>query len=555
LKLTDFVAGGASASYGLSTAATGLNAGEAIAQGDLVVQAADGNAYWANDPASTFASWRPMLQASSAYGIVQGGAVPLTLSSINPPYGSSSTSAPQMRTTAVLTNGNIVVVWVTSTYQSNFSIISPTGSVVVPTTAIATTDNVNTGWNVCALTGGGFAVVYVNASVQYAYAVYSSAGALVGSYTVTGITATWGNPYCLVPLSNGSFAASFNASGGLYIGVLSVSCTVVSAFAVVGSTYTYSSLAALSGGGFVAYYAGSTAATWFTIYSNTGSVVVAQTASITPTTSVGGINAAGLSGGGFAVAAYATVSSTTGASVAIYNASGVLQGSIITLDPGFAPQLVPVLLAASQTDGGVFACWAGNVAQYGSYFRIAKFSASGVRVGSTFQTNLAPSTTANLLWTPDNGVMLFGFSGSASPYYIAVLYLNSSLSQPYPIASIGSSTTVPVAYANVFPAPSNLAIGNCFSILSTNMSGSPAATFNTYAFQVQQCAPIGVSNAAYAQGQTATVQVLGAAATRLTFAKPYAIDARSSYGQRMNLVGNLAIMNGIQGATPNRNIN
>lgn len=129
----------------------------------------------------------------------------------------------RQRFAAVLTNGNIVVVYAEgrpdNTTQGNplFRIVDTNFNTVVAETPITTAETVfRSAIGVTALVGGGFAVSYVTGSSTLRVAVYSNTGAVVtAAYTPSG----WAASIVQVdvePLPSGGFvvAANQTASGG-----------------------------------------------------------------------------------------------------------------------------------------------------------------------------------------------------------------------------------------------------------------------------------------------------------------------------------------------------
>lgn len=509
MKLTDFVAGGSTAASGLATASTSLNAGEAISQGDLVVQAADTNAYWANDPSSYFAAWRPLFQSSTLYSVPVAANTAFQGSSIG------GAAALNSKTTAVLTNGNIVVASCGPSYALvSVMILTPTGTVVLPQTTVVGSTSV-TNLSVCALTGGGFAVAWSGGSGYVGIYTFNSAGGVTGSFAppaAAGYTAA----FSIAALSNGNLVYTWggntSSNAQAYWGILSSTASVVVAATAIGpnSNYGSATVAALSGGGFVIHYPSTATQSAYAIYSNAGAVVLAQTNALAMTAGTPPYVAA-FSGGGFALCAISTATN-----VATFNAAGVQQGSTISLSvsaSGF-------IAIPSPIDGSLLL---GFLASSGPYsICIARISAAGALVSST--SSLTQTSGLSIGWnmalTPDNGLVVVSTPSGTTG---SLTYLNSSLVAQYPTSA---ASTVTSAGANV-SISTNGPIGCVAGANTAYVAGCPyvlvcgSGGINLYAIRVQQCAAIGVSSGAFAQGQSATVQILGAAATRLTFAKPF----------------------------------
>lgn len=143
-------------------------------------------------------------------GINESGVFPNTPTSIGLSVGNSGGSvvAPNA---AKLTNGNMVVVWVSGVGNSAiFRIVNEAGTEVVAATSIGTADSSIPTIAVAALTGGGFAVVWANLGPSFVYAVYSNTGTVVTSATTEASIGLSNSSLTVAPRPDGSFIVVAN---------------------------------------------------------------------------------------------------------------------------------------------------------------------------------------------------------------------------------------------------------------------------------------------------------------------------------------------------------
>lgn len=328
------------------TYGTSLTAGEAIASGDLVVQA-NGEAWAAGAPDTFLSMGRPTIVAGgnsltgrSVQAFSAGSSRgplnrvgPLLLASGNAAmmYDNGSgiwleiltvrglvASLTRVDSTAQypgrnnqgdfsfaeLTNGNIVVAWCSgSPYHVYFSIIDPTGQVIVAPTRFGSGVQVGSSsfmLGLAALTGGGFAItanLFTSSSYQRTcLGVYTNAGAVTLAITelesnTTNNTNTQHTK--IVALAGGGFgvfgllsnttqyrAQTFNAAGAQQ------GSTWVSSSAHGGGTGNLPSICQTSSGGWAAFYLNSSSEYRAVAFSSAGATATAEwvTGVITSTT-------------------------------------------------------------------------------------------------------------------------------------------------------------------------------------------------------------------------------------------------------------------------------
>lgn len=196
-----------------------LTAGEAITAGDLVVyEPQTSSAYYADDT-----GLRPIWRPSTVNGYPIVSATTLDSSF---PFGGYGVIG-----SAVLSNGNIVIIWITSTggFTVKFKIVDPNGATVVATTTAAT---MTAGYNqiffasVTALSGGGFVVFRGD----------FGGGSSNNLYKLTGFTNTGSSAFSEITI----------ATTGLSSGPCGASAATGTGFALVwadnGTSYVYSAL-------------------------------------------------------------------------------------------------------------------------------------------------------------------------------------------------------------------------------------------------------------------------------------------------------------------------
>jgi len=278
---------------------------------------------------------------------------------------------------ALLSNGNIVVVWANSTAGNwYFGIYNQNLTQIVAPTIIGNASG-NYPGVLTALTGGGFAVnLKFNTTVSGSgIAAYSNTGTQLLAPTLllaspATVANSNGTSYIIQALSNGSFLAATVASSG--------------------TSFTYS------------------------VYTNTGTQVVAPTA--TSFSGSGNICASSLSGY-FAIGYNQT---GTYPNVSVYNNSGTLQGTAYTY--GGASQKIGDIV----NDGTNF--YAVSVPT-SSYVSIATIPITGGASASYITTVGIGLTNSAIKANLNNGVLTFVSytSGTVSPIFYSYNLSNNSL--------------------------------------------------------------------------------------------------------------------------------
>jgi hypothetical protein len=528
MKLSDFVNSGAS---GLASIFSTFTAAEAIASGDIISQGTDGTVYWASDPNAADVH-HPLVLTSPTYN------VPVNQ------IANNATVINRLRYASTsLTNGNCVVVSIVST-GLYFEIFQSTGATVVGPTLIDGVEITETtyptgGVSVIELAGGGFAVGYLNAT-NAMLAIYSNTGAVVSAPQIA--VATGKQAVKLCQISNGNIVvfvgfitpsdlaafAIFSSVGVSVVAATSVGGQVISvAYAVdivPAGTGFFLAWSAWNGSSYV-YYA---------IYSATGTVVSA---------------AADISGNGGAAVANVQVvatiygfcvmysginaSSNLGTFIWAYNAAGTLIGDVSVA----GGQSNGARMIATGGGVGVYGVGSGNQLQYSWYSGTgptATTQATGITLASGgFGMNCQALNNGYILVSTAAGETVIMNAGA--PMGAAALLGNSGASD---------IAVFPVTAANLgLPASS----GPGWLVFLNNR-------IQVMIFNVVTRSPVGVAVAAAAAGAPVSAQVLGGTTGRLSFGRPYSIDARNFAlpGQCMSVTGNAVIMQGIQPPSANR---
>lgn len=540
---------GASSSTGTSNSAlqpvnTVVTTGEAVAQGQIAVLGGDGLAYYAVDPNANavLAAQRPISQLTNVYNGLQLPASTLATSANN------GSSYPNM-SGCVLSNGNYVVAWgVTVSNKVQFGIYNAGGLLQGAVVVVGTQSSSILSLNVVPLSGGGFALLYVNGTNNPVIAVYNNSGTVVlGATVVEAVTSILS--ISLTALTSGGFAvAYFNSTGFVYrYAVFSATGTVVLAPATVTTgtaiaTYANSvSICTLSGGGFVVSCGvtnGTNSTTWFALYNNAGVIQGALTSAGANTSTSGGfITSVGLVGGGFALAINAT---GIGQVLQIWSAAGVQVGGTLTL--ASAVWVSPNGFAISALPNGnvAFACAATSTDKSIAYAN----GTTGALIASQTGTAIPVGTSMGMSALSNNGVVIHSNNG------VTQLDANCAVVGP-----LNSAVPGVISGANyiciVLQLTSTPFVTWAVASSSTNVT---MAVLNA---TIQKRTPIGVFAASAASAASVPVQYVGNITLSTGFVQPYAINQQSASppGVKMSIVGNSAILYGIQAPATQRNIN
>ncbi|WP_332855314.1 hypothetical protein [Duganella sp. S19_KUP01_CR8] len=513
-------------------------AGEAVVQGQLACVGVDGLAYYALDPAGPGGALRPL-----------SGAIPPATPCAAGVSFALAGSANSHGTGCTLSNGNAVMVGSNgSTLQ--VGIYNPLGAqqggyITLPHAQ----PSIST--YAVALSGGGFALAYQDLGTQYAtVAVFSSSGTqiLAPSIVEAGVATS---SLAIAPLSGGGFAVAYcTSAGAVRYAVYSATGTVVQAPAATGlvGVLTASpcavSVCGLSSGGFVvAAMVFNQISTYFSRFNAAG---VAQQTAINlnnaggTSNPYGSVCTVGLAGGGFIIVHHygASVSAT----ITTLSAAGSVVGAQYS-SGATGSNYFPGCAAVARSDGSAV------VATPGSVF----IANSNGTIGVQFATTI-PHTT--VVTQADNGWIVVG--GYGANLEVRDSSLNSLATLQYANLGLfsGQLNAAPICLLPVGRSP----VRSAAPLVLALTPGSAGARFASIALTGvtgQKTTPIGVFGASAAAGSAVPVQYQGVATLAGGFVQPFTIDANSASppGQRMAVVGNQAMLSGIQPPQNRRQIN
>lgn len=402
------------------------------------------------------------------------------------------------RFAAVLTNGNIVQVWINhsnSTVNINcpyFRVISPSGTVVVSPTLISATYTVAASpISVVALTGGGFAVGWISTSGGTAnsvnYAIYSNTGTVTYAVVQDTSFGTISNsrPIEMTNLANGGFAIAVkNAATNIFI--RAYSSTGVGAYSTISTGIATNSNATSFGfvsrsDSSVCCVSNRNSTTYdYAIYSSTGTTIVASTSfSVTSTTVQGGPDASILSDGTTIVFAYYNT-----------NGSGYTYPALRFLPTGnvLGSEVVGIpnanLYSKYNYAGyyiGVLGITGSNVMLFFSdafgYMQYAFYNSSGTCISGSNATGAIPLQIPGGYSAEGNRITLLESSGSVFAYW------NYALTTQCPVqqicAKISTSTYLVIPVLSTAGTPYTVASQPTGALITSTVNPSSASYYST----------------------------------------------------------------------------
>ena len=517
---------------------TGFNVGD-------VVYYQNGNYVSPNVTPSAFAN----PGTSLTFNINQNAPLPSYIggsSAVTPTLGSTSASGvgflggSNNKSTAVLTNGNIVQVWeqyygLTNPKAPYFQIVTSAGVQVVAPTAISTTYlmNVTANITVCALSGGGFAVLWINAAGGTAqkpcYAVYTNAGAVTtaatNDTTYSQTTADTQLP-SIAPLPNGGFVTLVkNTSGVIYYKIWTSTGTQTVAWTTTGITSITSAflkiapaIAVRSTSEFIVADITATTQIKYAIFTAAGATTVAATAItsnyITFASTVwGAIDATILTDGTTYVIALGGLNKVTGFSSEITyipipagNTVGTelpiptvnLNSNSVATNP---PTFVSIL---GITGGGYVIAFNDSIGS----IKYAFFNSSGVATSGTNLLGTLPLNIPNTYVSPFSKLTIIELTGAVNFYFTPDLVTNIP-SNVFTV-QISESTFLPTYSSTIASVLGTLSSSNASSLslanstltgfkytltnqetdlytVSPTLSASPTLISNTACFATSSC--------------------------------------------------------------------
>ncbi|MYM70539.1 hypothetical protein GTP45_27555 [Pseudoduganella sp. FT55W] len=545
---------------------TTVTVGEDVQQGQIAVLGEDNLAYYGADPAVPANSVRPIVNLTPIINaiLMPAPARPTDTNGINSTNQSSSWGGLNCIAGAALSNGNYVVAWQLNSgnFPVQFAIFNNAGQqqgAVVTVDGAAATGTTAFCVSIAALTGGGFALAFGRTVAPWVqYGVYDNNGAVVKALTavnaaITGVGGGGTQIYALA-LSNGGFALAYmNTSVPVTAyAVYDATGTVVKAnTALAGGGNGFVQGAAFSaaqGGGFVIAYSTQTNGTMVQKFKNDGTAVAAAAATGGGNSNYSAVTPNG-NAGGFAVASLVSANLT----VTLYNTNGIQAAAPASAGAVSTGATYPRIVGLANGDVAVAMMGSGtNITlafHSGTTGKVLK-SYTYAQIPLTYNSNADVSLYA----TKAGGLSLIGMLSGGSLQ--CAFDANYNLAAPYvalPTPYVPYGNTPPVFFPLVNPVKASADL----AVLAgqTNTGGLFVGQIMPY---MPRFIPLGVYTNNAAKGQTAQVQYTGSISLAVGFQAPYNVDAQSQTppGQRMSIVGNSVIMNGMQSSSRvRRNIN
>lgn len=526
-----------------------LEAGEAIKSGDLLVQASDAKAYWATDPAVPATGSRPLYQAADAY-FSQPNTTVSILGQANSLYEAIGCS------TVYFDDGSFLLA--TLNNDVGFAIFKPDGSVLTPRTSLGAYVTPSQGYYAIAtkkLPNGNAIVVFVGANSRPCFAVISPKGVIVKAVTQLDTVAAYTLSIAL--LANGNIAAAysfttspnyghklvvFGADGTLIKG------PIVIATGVPGLTPLSVAVSPAADGTFaVAWHA---SGCWFQTFSAAGDGQGSSVQFWSGTAAQQRLVLIPLTGGGYGLGHCPDSGNSLSGYLYNFSAAGaMLKRNDMT---GLANQSVGyhAFDICPMSDGGMSAIWCWNENNT-SYLGVARLSATGTSIvapskavfqpspypganGQMFRIAQAIDGSGNILasWINSNQSCITMFDGN----FGIIKSLNFIAS---PTGGLGAP------FINQIVDPLNANVIDVAMMSCPYGTGNPIALAQ-FLLSTKAKIPVGVAIADTAKGDRVKFMTVGSTPTRLSFTKPFSADYSASLGQKMSLVGNTAILKGIQ---------
>lgn len=535
-----------------------VTAGEAIKAGDLLTLAGDGLSYWATDPTSVAAPFRPMFVASDTYFSPGTGITTLSPSSVG--YNENIGFAP-----VVLNDGGYLITWLTATAVM-FTIFNKDGTVRVANVSLGARSfgSLETAPLSAKLLNNGNVFICAQGASGYLYFyIVSPDGSIVKSATLLEGVSVRGVD-CAV-LSGGNVAVAWisyasSSSCTTKYSVLSQAGDVVFSTASLSAPNSFTTtwarmlaICAQTDGTFViAWYnysssAGANIQRFTATGSSSGSAVSVSSSSATAQKFV----IAPLTGGGYALVYFADPYNAGNVSLLVYSSTLTLLKTITltgaSLNSDQSGQFITNVDITPTPDGGVALAWCALISSVATLYA-AKYSAVGnvvvspYAVGVTKQPSLVNTGQVIRIYLAKDGSQGFYIT-----YVGIICQLDSSLNylREAAIGLVAWGAPVALQWSDSL----NDALLDITLIGAQNPSSSSAATV----LRMQQLinfirarVPIGVAQADAAKGATVSLTAIGSATTRLSMSKAYAADFSSSSGQKLSIIGNTAILKGIQ---------
>lgn len=526
-----------------------ITSGEALKKGDLATIASDGLTYKALDPAVRGAALRPYFQAVTASNVqvIPAREIGTTGNAVG------AINQVQCRVAA----DRVALAWMgqLSPYNINYAIIDNLGQTLA--SGIVEAGRSATDELAICVTPTGFAIAYRNAADEPKVAALGTDGTAQFAPKTLQAGTTGIISLAITALSNGNLAIVYRAYNGTVYepryAVVAADGSVVKTATVIatpsGNPTNLKTVAAitLTSGNWVAafHHNGATA---FQRFNAAG---VAQGAAVYPSMQLGQnafTHALPLKDGGFVLAGY----SSTAAIACVYDAAGVLRGSQLTL--GILNPYGGKLSLAELANGNWVAVWSAS----GIYARL--YSAAGAALsnetlltaagfvgGSSADSWVSAAAVADQLF-----IAFAGNAGSGSTAYVTVAFAdqNLALQGTTSLSDVTSTANANVCGITPFVQSAHGVSTPTYLVAS---AANNKVTIGIRARQVQRTLPVGVVTADAPPAGDCNVQITGQATLVSPWTQPVSIDANSSGGQRMVILGKTVLLYGLM-ATAKRNI-
>lgn len=524
-------------------------AGEAIKAGDVLAQASDSKLYWVADQALAGSYSRPLYQAADAY-FPQPNKTVNVLSGVVSQYDSPGFAV------VLLDDGSYLEAVYTA--QFCFAIFNADGTVKVARQTLGSVTAYSTSMLPLAakkMANGNVFLLFGNdTSVKPAFAIVSPKGDIVKAATYIETTTNMASGDAVV-LPNGNIAVAYfgqPSGGNTYVGKVAVfgpDGSVVKAVTLLASS---ASGFTIRGIGIAAGTDGSFAAAWYGTagfvqrFSGTGDPIGSAVQLASSSAGQQRIQIVALAAGGYGIA-YCTDSANSGASyLYVYSAALTLVKSVnmTQLASNSSASYNPMDLTAT-ADGGVAAIWLATDGN-NQFFSAARITAAGVvavapgRIATQFSIPSANYQVVRIAQVADpSGHFVATYTGNAGTVIMQLDSLMIGLRETVYSTTAASGG----AYIIQTPDPVNP------NVLVLNLffpSSGSGVCWSQILFYTRARNPIGVAIADAAKDSPVEFTIIGAAVTRITFTKATGCDINSAFGQRMSLVGNKAVMKGVQ---------
>lgn len=535
---------------------TVLPAGEAIQRGDLVLVGGDGKGYVAALPtdAEIYRAIRPSAGGAQLehFRLASSFAV---AAAYNDAYGDTFD-------VIKLSNGNLLVTSPDaseSTYGVPvFSLFDSDGKVIISQRGIPNINGATAARNVpaIALPNGGFAIAYLTGSGLW-LSIHDATGAQVRAPFSVGNSVQYGVRMAL--LENGTIAIATCGSLTVSYSVWKTDGTAVKASTQLASGQNGAwrdrimAVTALVGGGFaIGYVVGITTGTcqaYSQVFSSAGVSLGATPLWPTPgNNGYGGCHMTPLQDGGYA---FAATGNTIGGYLGFYNAQGAVRrsiklGNLINEDAGNCIGL------ATAPNGNVGVVYTTSSATVGTAAAIYNPAGEVVAAPRTVEAYNAWSQCGPLSFNED-GSAYFAASAYAAGQSLPRVYVLDAAFNVTGKMQLTGTTIWNSPRPKIFSTKHSKVDEPCYA-LAYQEGTAKGIVLSIYLGMRQQMTLLGVATNNAPKGNSASVQMTGMVVLRKRFSQPWTANQQGANppGQRMQAMGNTAVLSGIQSDISNQ---